>query len=108
CGRARAREADENDVASGLTQEGTVMGTPDFIAPEQALNSSTADIRADLYALGCSFHFLLTGRVVFPGGTLMEKLIKHRSDAPPAIEQIRPDVPAKVAVIVRKLLEKKA
>jgi serine/threonine protein kinase len=107
-GLARAGKADENDVVSRLTQEGTVMGTPDFIAPEQAMNSSTADIRADLYSLGCSFYFLLTGKVVFPGGTLMEKLIKHRSDPPPPIEQLRPDVPPKVANIVRKLLEKKA
>src|SRR5262249_59020042 len=85
-----------------------VMGPPDFIAPEQALNSSNPDIRADLYSLGCSFHFLLTARVPFPGGTLMEKLIRHRSDAPPPVEKLRPDIPPKVAAIVKRLLAKNA
>src|SRR5262249_16364861 len=52
-------------------------------------------------------HFLLTARVPFPGGTLMEKLIRHRSDAPVPVEQLRPDIPPKVAAIVKRLLAKK-
>ena len=62
--------AADDDKSSTMTQEGAVMGTPDYIAPEQALESHTVDIRADLYSLGCTFYFLLTGRVPFPGGTL--------------------------------------
>ena len=56
-------------ASSTLTQEGAVMGTPDYIAPEQARDSHTVDIRADLYSLGCTLYFLLAGRVPFPGGT---------------------------------------
>ena len=76
-----------------MTQEGMVMGTPDYIAPEQALESHTVDIRADLYSLGCTFYFLLTGKVPFPGGTLMQKLIKHQYQEPPTVRVLRPDVP---------------
>jgi serine/threonine-protein kinase len=107
-GLARVADSEEtNEIVSRLTQEGAVIGTPDFIAPEQAMNSSAADIRADLYSLGCSFHFILTGKVPFPGGTLMEKLIRHRNDAPEPLEKLRPDVPPHIAAIVRKLLAKK-
>ncbi|GIW80574.1 MAG: hypothetical protein KatS3mg105_2381 [Gemmatales bacterium] len=109
-GLARLRNADsdgkDDDTQSKLTQEGTVMGTPDFIAPEQAINSSKADIRADLYSLGCSFYFLLTGKVPFPGGTLMEKILRHRSDPPVPAEQIRPDIPKPVLDVLYKLLAK--
>ncbi len=74
-----------------MTRKGTVMGTPDYIAPEQALDSHTVDIRADLYCLGCTFYYLLTGRVPFPGGTLTEKLLKHQLDEPRPVEQLRPE-----------------
>src|SRR5262249_55838274 len=92
-GLARMLEEEENDKSSQLTMENTVMGTPDFIAPEQALDSHRADIRADLYSLGCVFFYLLTGRVPFGGDTLTEKLLKHQTDPPPRVEEIRPEVP---------------
>ena len=98
---------EEDDKSSTMTREGTVMGTPDYIAPEQAMDSHTVDIRADLYSLGCTFYFLLTGRVPFPGGTLMEKVMKHRLDEPKPVEQLRPDVPPEVCNILRKLMAKK-
>src|SRR5262249_47733006 len=91
---------------SVVTREGTVMGTPDYIAPEQALESHTADVRADLYSLGCTFYHLLTGRAPFPGGSLMEKLLKHRLEEPKPLELCRPDVPAGVAGVVRRLMAK--
>src|SRR5262249_31666189 len=65
---------DDHDSISALTKEGRVVGTPDYMAPEQAVNSAKADIRADLYSLGCTFYHLLTGHPPFPGGTPMEKL----------------------------------
>src|SRR5262249_35553180 len=95
------------DSSSSLTQEGSVMGTPDYIAPEQALDSHTADIRADIYSLGCSLYYLLTRLPPFPGGTLAEKLVKHQLQDPPAVDQLRPDVPPALAAVVRKMLAKR-
>jgi formylglycine-generating enzyme required for sulfatase activity/tRNA A-37 threonylcarbamoyl transferase component Bud32 len=99
--------ADDDDKSSTMTQEGTVMGTPDYIAPEQALDTHTVDIRADLYSLGCAFYYLLTGRVPFPGGTLIQKINKHQFEEPMPIEKVRPEVPPEVAKVVRKLMAKK-
>jgi serine/threonine protein kinase len=97
----------EDDKSSTMTQEGAVMGTPDYIAPEQALASHTVDIRGDLYSLGCTFYFLLTGKVPFPGGTFTEKLLKHQLEQPVPVEQVRADVPPVVAAIVRQMMAKK-
>ena len=88
-----------------LTQDG-VLGTPDYIAPEQARNSHTVDIRADLYSLGGTFYFLLTGQPPFVGGTAMERLIRHWTEAAPPVTDSRPEVPAEVAAIVERLLAK--
>lgn len=107
-GLARLDHQDAADDKSSLmTQEGVVIGTPDYIAPEQALESHTVDIRADLYSLGCTFYHLLTGRVPFPTGTLLQKLNKHQNQEAPAVEALRPDVPPRVAAVIRKLLAKK-
>ena len=72
-----------------LTQMGSVMGTPDFIAPEQARNSHTCDIRADLYSLGCTLYYLIAGRIPFLGNSFAEKLIQHQMDQPESLAQIR-------------------
>ena len=82
------------------------MGTLDYIAPEQAMDSHRVDIRADLYSLGCTFYYLLTGHVPFPGGEALAKLLKHRTEEPRPLEQLRPDVPGPVAALVRKLMAK--
>jgi serine/threonine-protein kinase len=98
---------DEASSIRNLTQEGKAVGTPDYMAPEQARNSSTADIRSDLYSLGCTFYYLLTARVPFPQGSGVEKLLKHQMDEPTPVEKLRPDLPAPVAAIVKKLMAKK-
>jgi serine/threonine protein kinase/Leucine-rich repeat (LRR) protein len=105
-GLARLQEASDGDDSGTLTREGVVMGTPDFIAPEQARDSRSAEARSDLYSLGCTFYYLLTGQVPFPGGTVMSKLIQHHQEEPVAVEQLRPDVPAEVGAVVRKLMAK--
>jgi putative intracellular protease/amidase len=87
------------------TAMGTVMGSPDFVAPEQT-RSSRVDIRADLYSLGCTLYFLLTGRVPFPGGSTADKLRWHCESQPEPVERLRPEVPAAVTAIVRKLMAK--
>jgi len=100
-----------DDLAGGrsvttLTGLGHVMGTPDYIAPEQARNAHAADSRADLYSLGCVLYFLLAGQVPFPKGTLTQKLIQHQVDPPPPLLQLRPNLPPAVAAIVEKLMAK--
>jgi serine/threonine-protein kinase len=89
-----------------LTRANTIMGTPDYVSPEQARDMHLVDIRSDLYSLGCTFYYLLTGRVPFPGGTSMEKLVRQSSEEPMPVEELRPDVPLAVAAIVRRLMAK--
>ena len=98
--------AQAGEAADTLTRNGVVMGTPDYIAAEQAANPHDADVRADLYSLGCTLYFLLSGSVPFPGGTPVEKLFRHRGEEPEPIEQRCPGLPAPVAAIVRKLMAK--
>jgi serine/threonine-protein kinase len=103
-GLARFDEADQ--TSTSLTREGVVIGTPDFIAPEQARNARKVDIRSDLYSLGASLYFLLTGEPPFPEGSAIEKLLKHQLDPPPLLHVIRPEIPRPVSTLVLKLLAK--
>jgi serine/threonine protein kinase len=119
-----ARREGWDEGPGQLTQFDRLVGTPDFIAPEQARNSHACDIRADLYSLGCTFFYLLTGEVPFPAGSLTERLLRHQMEAPPSVEAVRrahvlkdqaaggpgattrAEVPAAVAALVQKLLAK--
>jgi serine/threonine-protein kinase len=83
----------------------SIMGTPDFLSPEQG-EGGDVDIRSDLYSLGCTFYFLLTGRVPYPGGTSWEKLDRQKNEEPELVEDGRPEIPAAVASIVRRLMAK--
>jgi serine/threonine protein kinase len=89
-----------------LTRSGTVVGTPDYMAPEQAKNSSTVDHRADLYSLGCTLYFLLAGRPPYPDGNAIEKILKHQLEAPLPLQALRPEVPTAVAEVVARLMAK--
>ncbi|GEM_PF-2051737 len=106
-GLARIDTDADGEHSSTMTQEGTVVGTPDYIAPEQVMDSHGVDIRADLYSLGCTLYFLLAGRPPFAGGTFMEKLLKHQQQMPPSLHQFRVDLPAEVEAIVTKLMAKR-
>jgi uncharacterized protein (TIGR03067 family) len=99
--------ADGARGADGLTGDNIVLGTPDYIAPEQAEDSHAADVRSDIYSLGCSLYHLLTGRVPFPGESVLRKLDGHRMHQPVPIQTIRPEVPAALATIVAKMMAKK-
>ena len=101
------RESVDDTASTALTQLGSVLGTPDYIAPEQARNSKNADIRSDLYSLGCTFYFLLTGQPPFPGGALTEKLLKHQLDPPPPLSTFRGDVPPAIAAVIERLMAKR-
>jgi serine/threonine-protein kinase len=93
------------DDEATLTHDGKVVGTPDYISPEQARCSRTVDIRADLYSLGCTMYYLLTAKVPFPGGSsLMEKLMKHQLEDPVPIETLRPEIPEEIRAILRRLI----
>ncbi len=89
-----------------LTQMGTMMGTPDYIAPEQAVNAHTADIRADIYSLGCAFYTLLAGRSPFGQGSVLDKIKAHAEQTAPPLADFRNDVPAEVEAILRKMIAK--
>ena len=108
-GLARLHTPDEGAAGhdSIVTNAQTVMGTPDFLSPEQARNLHAADGRSDLYSLGCTFYYLLTGTPPFPGGTTMEKLVRHSTEPPTPITSLRNDIPPEVAAIIHKLLAKK-
>ena len=92
--------------AAAGTMAGMILGTPDYLAPEQALNAAAADERSDLYSLGCTFYFLLTGHPPFPEGTGPEKLVAHCQSPIPDPRRERPEIPADVAAIVLRLLAK--
>jgi eukaryotic-like serine/threonine-protein kinase len=99
--------ATPGESLSTLTQGGAVIGTADYVAPEQLEDPHGADIRADLYSLGCTFYFLLTGKVPFPGGTLISKLDKQRWQTPEPVEALRAELPPAVVSVVHKLMAKK-
>jgi serine/threonine protein kinase len=97
-----------HDEADDLTKkhDENVLGTADYLAPEQALDSHSVDIRADIYSLGATFYFLLTGNTPFNEGTVAQKLIWHQTRQPKSVRAIRPDVPAEVEAVLVKMMAK--
>jgi serine/threonine protein kinase len=102
-----ARVVGNEEETSTLTREGAVMGTVDYLAPEQAVNAHVVDIRADLYSLGCTLHFLLTAQPPYPGGTAGDKIGRHLAAPPASVRALRPEVPLSVESIQLRLLAKK-
>jgi WD40 repeat protein/serine/threonine protein kinase len=101
-----ARFASEKAPIDGLTQDNAVMGTPDYIAPEQADDARQADIRADVYSLGCTLYFLMTGQVPFPRRTIFQKLLAHRVTSPPQVSALRKDVPPELVRVLERMMAK--
>ncbi|VTR93974.1 serine threonine protein kinase : Probable serine/threonine-protein kinase pknB OS=Planctomyces maris DSM 8797 GN=PM8797T_26140 PE=3 SV=1: Pkinase: FGE-sulfatase [Gemmata massiliana] len=99
-GLARLMEQPGGEDAHRITQEGFVIGTPDFLAPEQARNPMAVDIRADIYALGGTLYYALTGKAPFDGLTPTEKLLKHCTEPPPRLLLSRPDAPPQLEQII--------
>lgn len=105
-----ARMFDGDDGRGGLTEkhdQKSVLGTADFLSPEQAMNSSSVDARADIYALGATFYYLLAGHPPFPGGNLAQKLIAHQTKAPIPVREVRPEVPVAVSDLIRRMMAKR-
>jgi serine/threonine protein kinase len=90
-----------------LTKDGSLLGTPDFLAPEQATSPHLAGIHADIYSLGCTFYYLLCGHVPFPRGSYLDKIVQHCEAEPDPIERHRSGVPLAVCQILRKMMAKK-
>jgi eukaryotic-like serine/threonine-protein kinase len=86
----------------------SILGTADYLAPEQAVNSSTVDIRADIYSLGATLYFLLAGRTLFPEGKTAQKLMWQQMKAPFPIGELVPELPSEVAAILHRCLAKNA
>jgi serine/threonine-protein kinase len=97
----------ESAAAAEIERErGALIGTADYIAPEQAHDATVVDIRGDIYSLGCTFFFLLTGQAPFLGTSLMQKLLQHREAPVPMVRDLRPDVPDEVGEMIAKMMAK--
>src|SRR5262245_36007868 len=92
--------------AGGLTAANVVLGTPDYVAPEQAEGSRNADVRSEVYSLGCTLYHLLAGQVPYPGESVLKKLDGHRGGMPEPLTDVRRDVPRGLAAVVAKMMEK--
>jgi serine/threonine protein kinase len=96
---------DGGDLA--LTTQGETMGSIDYLPPEQAIDSSRADERSDIYSLGCTFFYLVTGQPPYPLKSDVEKVLAHRDWPPPSIRKVRPNVPRWLDEICQTMLAKK-
>jgi eukaryotic-like serine/threonine-protein kinase len=95
----------QQDSVTEKYDDKCVLGTADYLAPEQAV-SNTVDIRADVYSLGGTFYFMLTGQTPYPGGTIAAKLVAHQTRDPKRIEEYRGDVPAGIRDVLRRMMAK--
>jgi serine/threonine protein kinase len=100
-----AREASEDEFR--VTRVGSTVGSIDYMAPEQARDSRAADVRSDIYSLGCTFYHMLAGRAPFPEGSLTERLFKHIEEEPPDVRQFNPRVPEELVHVLNRMLAKK-
>ncbi len=101
-----ARNLEDDDESCRVTRPGTTLGTVDYIAPEQARNSGAADVRSDIYALGCTWFHLLAGRPPFPEGSITERILQHVETEPPDIRTLNPSVPDAMADVLHRMLAK--
>lgn len=104
-GLARVTELDRS--SNDLTASGVTLGTFDYISPEQANDPRDADVRSDLYSLGCTWYYLLTGSPPFPDGTALQKLLMHGSKMPEDPRVFRSDLSDSLIAILRKLIAKR-
>jgi len=105
-GLARLNVEGDAATQAELTTSGVVMGTVDYMAPEQALDTKKADARADIYSLGCSLFYLLTGKAIYGGESVMAKLLAHREQPIPSIRAVRTQAPELVEAVYQKMVSK--
>jgi serine/threonine protein kinase len=97
---------DKTDEITKNFDEKSVLGTADYLSPEQALNSADVDIRADVYSLGATFYFLLTGRPPFGEGTVTQKLLWHQMREPLPVRALRPEVDEELEAVIARMMAK--
>jgi serine/threonine protein kinase len=101
-----ARSIAETEEA-GITRAGTTVGTVDYMSPEQARDSKSADCRSDMYSLASTWYHMLAGKPPFPDGDLLNKITAHATQTPPDPRDVRPNIPESVVQIMHRMLEKK-
>jgi serine/threonine-protein kinase len=101
-GLARQKNDDELRIA----RAGTALGTVDYMAPEQAKDSTSADVRSDIYSLGCTWYHLLAGRPPFPDGDLADRIQQHAEVEPPDVRQFNPQVTVAMVKILQRTMVK--
>ena len=101
-----ARTLHSENPEEDLTVSGITLGTFDYMSPEQAFNPRDADVRSDIYSLGCTLYFMLSGRPPYSDGKGVQKLILHQREEVPDIRQQVPEVPESVAAVLRKMMQK--
>jgi serine/threonine protein kinase len=104
-GLARLHQVESS--SDDLTASGVTLGTFDYISPEQARDPRSADVRSDIYSLGCTLYFMLVGRPPFPDGTALQKLLRHNGDDPPDARLFRPELSPKVSGLLDRMLSKR-
>ncbi len=102
-GLARLHVPSDSD---DLTASGMTLGTFDYISPEQARDPRAADVRSDLYSLGCTFYFMLTGQPPFSEGTVLQKLLSHQHETPPDPRELRAELPEEISGLTQRMLAK--
>ena len=97
----------EDDGESGITKAGTTVGTVDYMSPEQGKNSKAADIRSDIYSLGCTWYHLLAGKPPYPEGDLLNKLRAHALQPVPDPRNLNENIPSGVVAVLQRMMAKK-
>lgn len=99
------QSSDEESLT--IKHDEKVLGTADYLAPEQAVDSHKVDLRADIYSLGCTFYYALTGHPPFTDGSLVQRLLAHQTRKPPSVKYDRPDAPDELLAILDKMMAKR-
>jgi serine/threonine-protein kinase len=99
-----ARDGSEDEAK--IVRAGTTLGTVDYMAPEQARDSNSADIRSDIYSLGCTWYHLLAGRPPFPEGELGDRITQHAQAEPPDVRQFNPGVTVAMLKVLQRMMAK--
>lgn len=106
-GLARIEDGENPSNSYSVTREGCVVGTPEFMSPEQATNSRMVDCRSDIYSLGCTLHYLLSGQPPFQAESAVEIFTRHLNEVPEPLDRLRPGIPVVLSEIVSRMLAKR-